>query len=107
MNRILLEKARAGLPKRLNAGILQGDGGFCILGWLLVCAGFHPIAIYGSTHAVIDAHRGGRAVDVVAREYGLAPEAVADLAHLNDGTPAAQRVQAVRERLDALLGAGS
>jgi hypothetical protein len=105
MNRSLLEKARDGLPKRLNAGILQGDGGFCILGWMLVCAGFHPIAIYGSTHAVIDAHRGGRAIDVVAREYGLDPEAVADLALLNDRTPATRRVQAVRERLEAILGA--
>jgi hypothetical protein len=107
MNRELLEKARAGLPKRLNAGILQGDGGFCILGWLLVCAGYHPITIYGSTLAVIDARRGGRAIDVVAREYGLEPAAVADLSRLNDGTASVRRVEAVRKRLDALLGAAS
>ena len=107
MNRELLEKTRAGLPKRLNAGILQGDGGFCILGWMLVCAGFHPITIYGSTLAVIDARRGGRAIDVVAREYGLEPEEVVALARANDATPAARRVEAVRQRLDALLGATS
>jgi hypothetical protein len=107
VNRELLEKARAGLPERLNAGILQGDGGFCVLGWLLFCAGYHPITIYGSTLSVVDARRGGRAVDVVAREYGLPLEAVADLARLNDGTPSDRRVEAVRRRLGALLGASS
>ena len=103
MNVELLRQARDGLPERLNAGILQGDGGFCVLGWLLVCAGFHPISIYANTLAVVDPARGGAAIDVVAREYDLPREQVAALARLNDVTAIAVRHDAVRTRLDLSL----
>ena len=38
MNADLVARARDGLPRRLNAGILMGDGGFCVLGWMLLTA---------------------------------------------------------------------
>ena len=86
----------------------MGDGGFCILGWALFSVGFHPITMYGNTLAVVDPARGGPAVEVVAREYGLGREQVLDLARVNDATPMASRVDAVRARLDELLAeAGS
>ncbi len=107
MNAALLQRARDGLPKRLNAGILMGDGGFCVLGWMLVTAGYHPITLYSNTIGVVDPATGGPAVDVVARTYGLDRAAVVELARLNDSTPRAERTAAVRAALDALLAAGA
>ena len=101
-----VERVRAlrdSLPARLNAGILMGDGGFCVLGWALFTVGFHPIAMYGNTLAVVDPARGGPAIDVVAREYDLPRREVVALAQCNDTTPSEHRVAAVRARLDALL----
>ena len=102
-----VERVRAlrdGLPSRLNAGILMGDGGFCILGWALFYIGFHPITMYGNTLAVVEPARGGPAIDVVAREYDLSRDLVVALAQLNDTT--AERGASwplSRARLDALL----
>lgn len=101
-----LRRLRASLPPALNAGILMGDGGFCVLGWMLFNVGFHPISMYGNTLAVVEPARGGPAIDVVAREYGLPRAVVVELARLNDTTPTELRVDAVRARLDELL-AGS
>ncbi|HVM65013.1 MAG TPA: hypothetical protein VMU14_09145 [Acidimicrobiales bacterium] len=103
MNTELLQQVRDGLPKRLNAGILMGDGGFCILGWMLLTAGYHPITLYSNTVGVVDPGTGGPAIDVVARVYGLERSSVVELARLNDTTPRAERTAAVRARLDALL----
>jgi hypothetical protein len=103
MDRARVQALRDGLPPRLNAGILMGDGGFCILGWALFTIGFHPIAMYANTLAVADPERGGPAIDVVAREYDLARAEVVALARVNDNTPTEQRVDAVRAHLDALL----
>ncbi len=107
MNVSRLRQARDGLPRRLNAGILMGDGGFCVLGWMLACAGFHPIAIYANTIAVVDSKRGGSAIEVVAREYELPVETVAALATLNDAASREERSEAVRARLDVILGSAS
>jgi hypothetical protein len=106
VNAELLARARDGLPKRLNAGILMGDGGFCVLGWMLLSAGFHPITLYANTVGVADPGAGGPAVDVVARVYDLPRQAVVELARVNDTTPRAERSAAVRAGLDALLAAG-
>ena len=103
LDRDRLRQLRDSLPPALNRGILMGDGGFCILGWMLFTAGFHPITMYGNTLAVVDQARGGPAIDVVAREYRLPREVVVDVARVNDTTPAATRVDAVRARLDQLL----
>jgi len=103
VNTELLQQVRDGLPKRLNAGILMGDGGFCILGWMLLTAGYHPITLYSNTVGVVDPGTGGPAIDVVARVYGLERSSVVELARLNDTTPRAERTAAVRARLDALL----
>ncbi len=100
-----LVAVRDSLPSRLNAGILMGDGGFCVLGWMLMFAGFHPITLYANTIAVVDLARGGQAVDVVAREYGLERDDVVALAQLNDSTPIDARTAAVRAGLDALIEA--
>ncbi len=94
---------RNSLPPRLNAGILMGDGGFCILGWALFTIGFHPITMYANTLAVVDTARGGPAIDVVAREYGLERADVVALARVNDTTTSPNRVDAVRAHLDELL----
>ena len=107
MNSELVQRARDSLPRRLNAGILMGDGGFCVLGWMLFVAGFHPITMYGNTLAVVEPARGGPAIDVVAREYGLPREAVVALARLNDSTVAGERVAAVRALVDELLEGAS
>jgi hypothetical protein len=99
-----IEVLRDGLPPRLNAGILMGDGGFCILGWMLFSAGFHPIALYSNTVAVVDLERGtGNAIDVVAREYDLPREFVVELSRLNDATPGDARTDAVRAKLGEIL----
>jgi hypothetical protein len=103
MDRARVEHLRDSLPRRLNTGILMGDGGFCVLGWALFVLGYHPITMYANTIAVVEPERGGPAVDVVAREYGIAREDVVALARTNDTTPTDQRVQAVRDVLDALL----
>jgi len=103
MDRARVEALRNGLPSRLNAGILMGDGGFCVLGWALFTIGFHPIAMYANTLAVVDTERGGPAIDVVAREYDLPRADVVALARVNDETPSAARVDAVRARLDEML----
>jgi hypothetical protein len=103
VNTELVERVRNSLPPRLNAGILMGDGGFCILGWIILSAGYHPITIYGSTAFVNDPVEGGSAVDVVARLCGLDADSVRDLAELNDATPFDTRVEAVRAQLDQLL----
>ena len=105
MNRELLRQARESLPRRLNAGILMGDGGFCVMGWMLICAGFHHITLYANTLGVVDPAVGGPAVDVVARVYDLPRDTVVELARLNDSTPRAARTEAVRARLDELLAA--
>ena len=99
----MVRRVRDTLPPTLNAGILMGDGGFCILGWALTAAGYHPITIYGSTLAVHDARAGGSAVTLVARLLDLPAATVRALAELNDTTPSASRVDAVRARLDDLL----
>jgi len=101
----LLRRAREQLPPRLNAGMLFGEGGFCILGWLLFSAGLHHITIYGNTIGVVDPAGGGPATSVVARTYGLPQADVEALAQLNDGTPSDARVAAVAARLDALIEA--
>jgi hypothetical protein len=104
VNSDLLRQARDGLPRRLNCGILMGDGGFCVLGWMLLSAGFHPITLYANTLGVVEPGLGGPAIDVVARVYDLPRHAVQELARLNDGTPSSDRSAAVRARLDELLG---
>jgi hypothetical protein len=105
VNTEMLQRVRDGLPRRLNAGILMGDGGFCVLGWMLLSAGFHPITLYANTLGVVDPALGGPAIDVVARIYDLPREEVAALARINDATPRADRSIAVRSRLDELLAA--
>jgi hypothetical protein len=104
VNRDLLQQARDTLPPRLNAGILMGDGGFCVLGWLLFSAGFHPITLYANTLAVVDPATGGPAIDVVARVYELPRDDVVALARLNDATPSTGRTATVRAHLDHMLG---
>ncbi|HLN16331.1 MAG TPA: hypothetical protein VK277_06190 [Acidimicrobiales bacterium] len=99
----LLQRARDSLPGQLNAGILMGDGGFCVLGWMLYCAGFHEISLYANTVAVADPARGGPATDVVAAVFGLPVDDVVRLAQLNDEAPAAERHAAVARQLDELL----
>jgi hypothetical protein len=103
----LLRRVRDTLPAKLNAGMLLGDGGFCILGWMLTLAGFHPITMYNGSLFVADPDpaRSGRVVDVVAGLYGLAPEEVEGLGQLNDEVPSESRVEAVRQELDRLLEA--
>ena len=103
MNTELLTQVRDSLPERLNTGVLMADGGFCILGWIVLSAGYHPIAIYGSTFWVNDPETGGTAVDVVARLCDLPPEDVRALGEINDATPTEARVDAVRRHLDELL----
>jgi hypothetical protein len=103
VNTELLQRVRDSLPKRLNAGILMGDGGFCILGWMLLSAGYHPITLYSNTVGVVDPGTGGPAIDVVARVYGLERASVVELARLNDATPRVGRTAAVRAALDELL----
>jgi len=104
-----LRNVRDSLPPRLNAGILMGDGGFCILGWMLTVAGYHPITVYNSTLFVNDPdpRRGGLVVEVVARTYGLHPEQVVELARTNDESPSNERVSAVRHALDVLVTPGA
>jgi len=103
VNAALLQQARDTLPKRLNAGILMGDGGFCVLGWMLLTAGYHPITLYSNTVGVVDPATGGPAIDVVARVYGLERSDVVELARLNDATPRAERRDALRVAIDALI----
>ncbi len=103
MRREALERVRDTLPRRLNAGILMGDGGLCILGHMLVSAGHLPIAIYASTLALSDPAQGESAIDAVARAYELPRDAVLELARCNDAAPRAERVEAVRAVLDRLL----
>ncbi|HEV3449682.1 MAG TPA: hypothetical protein VG869_00620 [Acidimicrobiia bacterium] len=103
----LLERARAGLPRRLNAGILLGEGGCCVLGWMLLVAGYHEIALFGNTIGVVDPARGGPAPEVVAEAYEIPLADVQSLAQLNDRTPSADRVAAVAARLDELLARAS
>lgn len=101
----LLRRVRDTLPSKLNAGMLLGDGGFCILGWMLTLAGFHPITMYNSSLFVADPDpgRSGRVVDVLARLYGLPAQEVEALGRLNDDAPTEARVEAVRHELDRLL----
>jgi hypothetical protein len=101
-----LQRVRDTLPPRLNAGILLGDGGFCVLGWMMACAGYHEITYYSSSIAVLHPQHGGSVIDVIAREYELDRDSVVHLARLNDGTPAAGRHDAVRAALDDLLTSG-
>jgi len=100
-----LTKVRDTLPPRLNAGILLGDGGFCVLGWMMVIAGFHEITFYSSSIAIFHPQRGGSVVDVIAGEYGLDRDDVIRLGRVNDDTPDADRRDAVRAMLDELIGA--
>jgi len=101
-----LTRVRDTLPGHLNAGILLGDGGFCVLGWMMMCAGFHEITFYSSTIAVLHPQHGGSVVDVIAREYDLERDEVVRLARVNDDTPATERSDAVRAVLDELIAAG-
>jgi hypothetical protein len=103
VNSALLRQVRATLPPRLNAGILMGDGGFCILGWMLFSAGFHPITLYANTLGVVHPSEGGPAIDVVARVFDLPRESVVELARVNDGSARRERVGAVGAVLDGLL----
>ena len=103
MNVALLEKVRDTLPQRLNAGILLGDGGFCVLGWMMVCAGYHEITFYSSTIAIFHPQHGGSVVDVIAREYELERDHVVHLARLNDDTAQDERRDVVRAALDDLI----
>jgi hypothetical protein len=105
VNAEMLQRVRDGLPRRLNAGILMGDGGFCILGWMLLSAGFHPITLYANTLGVVDPGAGGPAIDVVARVYDLPRDEVVALARINDAAARADRRAAVRSKLDELLSA--
>ncbi len=99
----LLRRARASLPPTLNAGLLMGEGGCCILGWMLLVAGFHEITIFGNTIGVVDPARGGPATHLVADAYGVPLADVEALAQLNDATPSQTRVAAVAGRLDEWL----
>jgi hypothetical protein len=99
----LLRRARASLPPTLNAGLLMGEGGCCILGWMLLVAGFHEITLFGNTIGVVDPARGGPATHLVAETYDLPLADVESLAQLNDATPSAARVAAVSGRLDEWL----
>jgi hypothetical protein len=103
MNVARLEKVRDTLPQRLNAGILLGDGGFCVLGWMMVCAGYHEITFYSSTIAIFHPQHGGSVVDVIAREYELERDHVVHLARLNDDTAQDERRDVVRAALDDLI----
>ena len=107
MNRELLEKARDTLPPRLNAGILLGDGGFCVLGWMMLTAGYHHITFYSSTVAVLHPQKGGSVVDVLANEYGLDRDDVIRLGRVNDDTPESERTAAVRAVLGELIGSAA
>ena len=102
----MLQRARDTMPRRLNAGILMGDGGFCVLGWMLVSAGFHPITLYANTLGVVDPAVGGPAIDVVARVYDQPRDEVVALARINDTTSRSDRSAAVRSKLDDLLASG-
>jgi hypothetical protein len=99
----LLRRARASLPPTLNAGLLMGEGGCCILGWMLLVAGFHEITLFGNTIGVVDPARGGPATHLVAETYDVPLADVEALAQLNDATPSAARVGAVSGRLDEWL----
>ena len=103
MNIDRLQRVRDTLPANLNAGILLGDGGFCVLGWMMVCAGYHEITFYSSTIAVLHPQHGGSIIDVVAREYELDRDQVVHIARLNDETPTDARHDVVRAALDDLL----
>jgi hypothetical protein len=99
----LVRRVHASLPPRLNAGMLMGEGGCCILGWMLLVAGFHEITLFGNTIGVVDPARGGPATHLVADTYDLALTDVEALAQLNDDTPSADRVAAVAARLNEWL----
>lgn len=99
----LLRRARASLPPTLNAGLLMGEGGCCILGWMLLVAGFHEITLFGNTIGVVDPAHGGPATHLVAETYDVPLADVEALAQLNDATPSATRVAAVSGRLDEWL----
>ena len=99
----LLRRARASLPPTLNAGLLMGEGGCCILGWMLLVAGFHEITLFGNTIGVVDPARGGPATHLVAETYDMPLADVEALAQLNDATPSPARVAAVSGRLDEWL----
>jgi hypothetical protein len=103
-----LQRVRDTLPDRLNTGILRGDGGFCLLGWMLTLAGYHAITLYNNTLFVADPDpaRGGPVTDVVAHLYGLSATQVADLARRCDDAPAERRVAVARAALDELIGNG-
>ena len=107
MNIDRLQRVRDTLPANLNAGILLGDGGFCVLGWMMVCAGYHEITFYSSSIAVLHPSRGGSVIDVIAGEYELARDDVVRLARLNDETPGDERSEAVRALLDELIGSAA
>ena len=106
MNVGRLERVRDTLPQRLNAGMLLGDGGFCVMGWMMVCAGYHEITYYSSTIAILHPQHGGSVIDFLAREYELDRDAVVHLARLNDETSTDARHDAVRAALDELIASG-
>ena len=101
----LLERVRETLPPQLNAGILASDGGYCVLGWMLSCAGFHGIALYNNTISVADPAAGGPAIDVVAERFGMPTATVAELAQLNDATDTSRRREVVEAKLVEIIAA--
>ena len=88
MDRERVERLRNGLPGRLNTGILMGDGGFCVLGWVL----FSSASTRSACTATHSRSSTRHAADLRSKswrgEYGLGREQVLDLARLNDATPA-------------------
>ena len=103
MRRELLQAACAALPERLNRGILMGEGGPCILGWLWLVTGNHPISIYAGIETIAHPRIGGPAIEVIARLYGLDPGVVAALKRANDDAPPAERSATVRRILEQIL----
>lgn len=106
MNLELLKAARAALPRVLNRGMLMGERGPCVLGFLWMAAGHHPIGLYAGIDAIADPRLGGPAIDVIAGIYGLEREDVARLRRANDDTPAAERSKVVGRLLDELIARG-
>jgi hypothetical protein len=102
----LLKAARAALPRVLNRGMLMGERGPCVLGFLWMAAGHHPISLYAGIDTIAHPRLGGPAVDVIASLYGIDREAVAALRRANDDTPAAERSKVIGRMLDELIARG-
>src|SRR5262249_26951050 len=101
-----LKAARAALPPVLNRGMLMGERGPCVLGFLWLATGRHPIGLYAGTHQIADPRLGGPAGDVIARLYGPERADVGALRHANDEARAAERSRLVGRLLDELIARG-